>query len=138
MAHFNTKIMPHIGPTVFGAERIEGHHSHRRRSRSPQESEWESNSKNVDDMMELCRRKLDSKRTLTPVAMATGKGRRDIDDDLEQHYVQASREVAGTGKGPSSTQFMFVVHLEETWLQRHQADREHRMSTRTRIGEQKN
>ena len=41
-AHFNTKIMPHIGPTVFGGEMIEGYHSYRRRRRSPQESEWES------------------------------------------------------------------------------------------------
>ena len=122
-AHFNTKIMPHIGPTVFGGEMIEGHHSYRRRRRSPQESEWESNSKHVDDMTVLCRRKLDSKRTPTPVTKATGKGRRDIDDELD---VRASREVAETGAsstGPSSIQFaMIVVYPEETWLHRHQAD----------------
>ena len=52
-AHFNTKIMPHIGPMVFGREMIEGHHLCRRRRRSPQDSEWESNSEHVDDMMEL-------------------------------------------------------------------------------------
>ena len=77
-------------------------------------------------MMELSRGKLDSKKTLTPVTMATGRRRRDVDDGLEQHDVQASREVAGTGAsltGSASTQFtMFVVHPEETWLHRHQAD----------------
>ena len=59
-AHFNTKIMPHIGPTVFGGE--------------------EKEPTSVDDMTELCRRKLDSKRTPTPVTKASGKGRRDSDD----------------------------------------------------------
>ena len=125
-AHFNTKIMPHIGPTVFGGEMIEGHHSCKRKRRSPQESEWESNSEHVDDMTEVCGRKLASLRTPTPVTKATGKGRRDIDDELEQHDVRASREVAGTGAsstGPSSIQFaMIVVCPEETWLHWHQAD----------------
>ena len=100
----------------------------RRRRRSPQESECESNGKHVHDMMELCRRKLDSKKTLTPDTKATGRGRRGIDGGLEQHDVQASREVAGTGAsltGSASTQFtMFVVHAEETWLHRNQADPE--------------
>ena len=73
-AHFNTKIMPHIGPMVFGGEMIERHHSYRRTTRSPRKSEWESDSKHVD-MTELSRRKLDSKRTPTPVTKATGKGR---------------------------------------------------------------
>ena len=79
-----------------------------------------------DDMTELCRLKLDSKRTSTPVTKAKGKRRRDTDDDPEQHDVQASKEVAGTGAsstGASSIQFtLFVVCPEETWLHRHQAD----------------
>ena len=115
-AHFNTKIMPRIRPMVFGREMIEGHHLRRRR-RIPQESEWESNSKRVDDMMELCRRKLDSKKTLTPVTKAT---------EMMDWSSMTCREVAGTGAsltGSASTQFtMFVVHPEETWLHRHQED----------------
>ena len=110
MAHYNTKIMPHIGPKVFGGEMIEGHHSYRRR-RSRRKSEWESNSKHVDDMTELSRRKMDSKRTPTPVTKATGKGRRDI-DDLDPHDVRASREVAGTS----------ASHPVETWVFNYQAD----------------
>ena len=122
-AHFNTKIMPHIGPTVFGGEMIEAHHSYRRRRRSPRKSEWESNSRHVDDMTEVSRRKLDSKRTPKQVTKATEKGRRDTDDELEQRDVRASREVAGTGASSTSVQFaMIVVYPEETWLQRHQAD----------------
>ena len=35
---------------------LEGHHSYRRRRRSPRKSEWESNSKHVYDMTELSRR----------------------------------------------------------------------------------
>ena len=104
----------------------EGHHLCRRRRRSPQESEWESNSKHVDDMVELCRRKLDSKRTPTPVTKATVNGRRDMDDELDQHDVRASRDVAGTGAsstGASSIQDVtFVVHPGETWVFNYQAD----------------
>ena len=72
-AHFNTVIMLCIRPTVFGGEMIEGHHLCRRRRWSPQEPEWKTNSKHVDDMTELCRLKLDSKRTPTLVAKATVK-----------------------------------------------------------------
>ena len=101
---------------------IEGHHLCRRTRWSPRKSDWKSNSKHVDDMTELCILKLDSKRTPTPVTKATVKRRRDIDDDLEQHDVQASKEV-GSSTGASSIQFtMFVVCPEETWLHRHQAD----------------
>ena len=92
-----------------------------------------------DDMTELCRLKLDSKRTSTPVTKAKGKRRRDIDDDLEQHDVQASKEVAGTdasSTGASSIQFtLFVVCPEETGTRQTRACC---MSTRTRIGQQKN
>ena len=87
-AHLNTKIMLRIRPS---GEMIDGHTWCRRRKWSPQESDWKSNSKHVGDMTELCRLKLDSKRTPTPVTKATWKGRRDIDDNLEQHDVQASR-----------------------------------------------
>ena len=77
-------------------------------------------------MTELSGRNLDSERTSTPVTKATEKGRRDIDDELEQHDVRASREVAGTGASStraSSIQFpMFVVNPGETWMFNHQAD----------------
>ena len=55
----------------------------------------DTNGRHVDDMTELSRRKLDSKRTPTPFTKATGKGRRDIDDELDHHDMRASREVAG-------------------------------------------
>ena len=126
LAHYNTKIMPHIGPTVFAGEMIEGHHSYRRRRRSPRKSEWESNSKQVNDMTDLSRRKLDSKRTPTPLTKATAKGRRYTDDELDQLDVRASREVAGTGAsatGASSIQFVaFVVNPGETGVFNFQAD----------------
>ena len=38
---------------------------------SPQEPEWKSNSKHVDDMARLWRLKLESKETPTPVTKAT-------------------------------------------------------------------
>ena len=61
-AHFNPKIMLSIRPTVFGGEMMEGHHLCRWRRRILRESEWKSNSEHVEDMTELCRLKLDSKR----------------------------------------------------------------------------
>ena len=89
-------------------------------------------------MTMLCRLMLELKRTLVPVTKVTGKRRQDTDDNLEQHDVQASGEVAGTGAsstGASSS----TVYPEETWLHKHQADtREGRVSTRTRIGQQMN
>ena len=72
---------------------IEGHHSYRRRRRSPRKSEWESNGKHVDDMTELSRRKLNSKRTPTPVTKATGKRRRYIDDELDQHDLHPGKSL---------------------------------------------
>ena len=48
-------------------------------------------------MVELCGLKLDSKGAPTPITKATGKGRRDIDDDLEPHDAQTFRQAAGTG-----------------------------------------
>ena len=60
-------------------------------------------------MTELCGRKLDSLRTPTPVKKATGKGRRDIDDELEQHDVRASRKVAGTGASSTGPSIIITV-----------------------------
>ena len=67
-------------------------------------------------MTRLWRLKLGSKETPTPVTQATGR-RRDIDENLVQHDVQASREAAGTSSpaiGPSIQ--------KETCLYRRQAD----------------
>ena len=67
-------------------------------------------------MTRLWRLKLGSKETPTPVTKATVR-RRDIDENLVQHDVQASREAAGTSSpaiGPSIQ--------KETWLYRRQAD----------------
>ena len=92
---------------------------------NPQEPDWKSNSKHVDDMTRLWRLKLESKETPTQVTKVTGRRRRDIDDDLVQHDVQASREVAGTSAssmGSSIQSTMFVVCPQETWLYRRQAD----------------
>ena len=44
-------ILPRIGPTAYGGEVTEG----------KQGFEWESNSKHVEDMVELCGLKLESK-----------------------------------------------------------------------------
>ena len=60
----------------------EGKHLGRTIRWSPQGFEWESNSKHVGDMVELCGLKLESKGAPTPITKATGKGRRDIDDTL--------------------------------------------------------
>ena len=83
---------------------------------SLQRSEWESNSKHVDDMARLWRLKLESKETPTLVTKATGR-RRDIDETLMQHDVRASREAAGT----SSSAVKSSIQLE-TWLYRRQAN----------------
>ena len=102
--------------------------------------------------MELCRLKQESKGAPTPITMvATGKGRRDIDDDLEPHDAQTFRQAAGTGLCLSidrpSLQFAISVvmsgmsepkvvhrlqvvrvaryvlqHPGETWLFNYQAD----------------
>ena len=48
-------------------------------------------------MVELCGLKLESKGAPTPITKATGKGRRDIDDDLEAHDAQHFMQAAGTG-----------------------------------------
>ena len=96
-AHFDTKILPRIGPTAYGGEVTEGKHQGRTFRWSPQGYEWESNSKHVEDMVELCRLKQESKGAPTPITKATGKGRRYIDDDLEPHDVQTFRQAAGTG-----------------------------------------
>ena len=60
-AHFDTKILPRIGPTACGGEVTEGKHLGRTIRWSPQGSEWESNSKHVEDMVELCGLKLGPK-----------------------------------------------------------------------------
>ena len=103
------------------------------------------------DMVELCGLKQESKGAPTPITKATGKGRGDIDDDMEPHDVQTFRQAAGTGLylsiSSSFIQFAMsvvksgmsepkVVHqlqavrvaryvlqrLRETWLFNYQAD----------------
>ena len=95
MAHSDTKIMPRIKPTWYGGETKGKRNSCRGVRWSLQGSEWESNSKHVDDMVRLWRLKLGSKETPTLVTKATGR-RRDTDETLMQHDVRASREAAGT------------------------------------------
>ena len=95
--HFDTKILPRIGPTAYGGEVAEGKHVGRTIRWSLQGFEWESNSKHVEDMVELCGLKQESKAAPTPITKATGKGRRDIDDDLEPLDAQTFKQAAGTG-----------------------------------------
>ena len=95
--HFDTKILPRIGPTAYGGEVTEGKRLGRTVRWSPQGFEWESNSKHVEDMVELCGLKQESKGAQTPITRAMEKGRRDIDDDLEPHDAQIFRQAAGTG-----------------------------------------
>ena len=75
----------------------EGKHLGRTIRWSPQGFEWESNSKHVEDMVELCRLKLGLKGAPTPITKATGRGRRDIDDTLNETDAQTFRQAAGTG-----------------------------------------
>ena len=150
--HFDTKILPRIGPTAYGGEVTEGKHLGRTIRWSPQGFEWDSNSKHVEDMVELCGLKQKSKGAPTPITKATEKGRRDIDDDLEPHDAQTFRQAAGTGlhlsiDRPSLQYAMSVVmsgmsepkvvhqlqvvrvaryvlqHPGETWLFNYQANR---------------
>ena len=79
-AHFDTRI----GPTACGGEVTEGEHLGRTIRWRTQGFEWESNSKHVEDMVELCGLKLESKGAPTPITKATGRGRRDIDDTLNE------------------------------------------------------
>ena len=108
--------MPQIKPMWFDGEMTGKQNSCRGMGWSLQESEWKSNSKQVDDMTRLWRLKLELKETPTPVTKATGR-RRDVDENLVQYDVQASRETAGTSSpamGPSIQ--------KQTWLYRRQAD----------------
>ena len=91
-AHFDTKILPRIGPTAYGGEMTEGKHWGRTIRWSPQGFEWESNSKYVEDMVELCGLRLESKGAPTPITKATGRGRRDIDDTLNGADAQTFRQ----------------------------------------------
>ena len=96
-AHFDTKILPRIGPTAYGGEVAEGKHLGRTIRWSPQGFECESNSKHVEDMVEMCGLKLESKGAPTPITKATGRGRGDIDDTLNATDAQTFRQAAGTG-----------------------------------------
>ena len=90
MAHSDTKIIPRIKPTWYGGEMKGKRNSCRGMRWSLQGSEWESNSKHVDDMARLWRLKLESKETPTLVTKETER-RRDIDETLMQHNVRAFR-----------------------------------------------
>ena len=160
--HFDTKILPQLGPIAHGGEVIEGEHLARSIRWSHQGFECESNNKHAEDMVELCGLKQESTGAPTPITKATGKGRRDIDDDLEPHDVQTFRQVAGTGHYLSidrpSLQFAMSVvmsgmseprgvhqlqvvrvarcvlqHPGETWL--FKQTRRYCMCKRTRIGQ---
>ena len=128
--HFDTKILPRIGPTAYGGDVSEGRHLGRTIRWSPQGFEWESNNKHVEDVVELCGLKLESTGAPTPITKATGKGRRDIDDTLDTTDAQTFRQAAGTGLYMSidrpSLQFAMaryvLQHPGETWLFNYQAD----------------
>ena len=94
--HFDTMILPRIGPTACGGEVSEGKHLGRTIRWSPQGFEWESNSKHSEDMVELCGLKLEAKGAWTPITKATEKGRADIDDALDTTDAQTFRQAAGT------------------------------------------
>ena len=100
----------------------EGKHLGRTIRWIPQGFEWESNSKHVEDMVELCGLKLGSKGALTPITKATVKGRRDIDDDLEPHDVQTFRQAAGTGLSIDRPSLQFAMSVvmsgmsEQKWF----------------------
>ena len=96
-AHFDTQMLPRIGRTAYGGEVSEGKYLGRTIRWSPQGFEWESNSKHVEDMVELCGLKLESEGAPTPITKATEKGRRDIDDTLNAIDAQTFRQAAGTG-----------------------------------------
>ena len=72
-AHFDTKILPRIGPTAYGGEVTEGKHLGRTIRWSSQGFEWESNSKHVEDMVELCGLKLESKGSIDADHEGDGK-----------------------------------------------------------------
>ena len=72
--HFDTKSLPRIGPTAYGGEVTEGKHLGRTIRWSPQGFEWESNSKHVEDMVEVWDSKRESKEAPTPITKATGRG----------------------------------------------------------------
>ena len=50
--HFDTKILPRIGPTAYGGKVTEGKHLGRTIRWSPQGFEWESNGKHVEERTE--------------------------------------------------------------------------------------
>ena len=93
--------------TAYGDEVIDGRHLGRTIRRNTQGFKWESNSKHVDDMVELCGLKLEAKGAPTPIA---GKGRRNIDDDLEPHDAQTFRQPAGRLQAQGSTCRSIVHH----------------------------
>ena len=91
-AHFDTKILPRIGPTAYGGEVTEGKHLGRTIRWSPQGFEWESNSKHVEDILELWNQREHRRRS-----RRRREGRRDIDDTLNATDAQTFRQAAGTG-----------------------------------------
>ena len=96
-AHLDTKVLPRIGPTAYGGEVTEGKHLGRTIRWSLQGFEWESNSKHVEDSVDLSGLKLESEGAPTPITKATGRGRRDVDDSLNEADAQTFRQAAGTG-----------------------------------------
>ena len=75
----------------------EGKHLGRTIRWSLQGFEWESNRKHVEDMVEMCGLTLGSKGAPTPITKATGRGRRDVDDTLNETGAQIFGQAAGTG-----------------------------------------
>ena len=103
--HFDTKILPRIGPMAYGGEVTEDKHLGRTIRWSPQGFEWESNSKHVEEMVELCRLKLESKGAPTPMVMGG------MSEPKKVHKLQVVRVAR-----------YVLQHLGETRLFGYQAD----------------
>ena len=80
--HFETQILPRIGPTAYGGE-VTG----------AEQSDGALKISSGTQTANMLRRWWNC----SDITKATGKGRRDIDDDLEPHDVQTFRQAAGTG-----------------------------------------
>ena len=121
-AHFDTKILP------------QGKHLGRTMRWSPQGFEWESNSKHVEDMVELCGLKLESKGAPTPITKATGRGRRDITERDRCSDFQTSCRHGTLHVDRSSITPVCGYILERLGCSDTKQTRRHCICTRTRLG----
>ena len=128
--HFDSKILPGIGPTVYGGEVTEGKHLGTTIRWSPQGFECEPNSKHVEDVVELCGLKQESKGAPT---MFRPSERRQAQDclSIDRPSLQFAVSVVMSGMSEAEvvcqSQLVRVAryvlqHPRETWLFSYQAD----------------